>query len=501
MNMLIIKYTSALFFIAMLLGSVFAQDIFAQEPRKFTLNDVISIALEQSPDAYLAKHRFRGSYWQLRAHKATYLPSLNLEATLPDINRSISKVTQYDGSDAFVERKLANSSMSLSVNQNVGLTGGKIFINSDLQRIDLLGDSITTSYLSTPVSIGFMQPLFSFNSYRWERKIEPLKYTEAQKEYTEAIEGISLKAVNNFFDLALASLNLSIARINYSNNDTLYKIALGRFNIGTIAQNELLQMELNFLNSGAALNQAQLELEVAKFKLRSFLGYNESIDIDLIVPSEIPKFSVDVVRAKEEALKNNSLITGYQRQLIEAERDVAKARAESRFNANLFASYGLTQSSDQFNTAYSKPEDQQRVSVGLVVPIIDWGLGRGKYKMAQSGREVIKVTIEQAQIDFEQDLFLQVMRFNMQYDQVKIAAKSDTIAQMRYDITKQRFYIGKINVTDLTIALTENDGAKRDYYSALRNYWNYYYNLRKLTLFDFEKNQPLSVEYDKVIKN
>jgi len=474
---------------------------FAQENVKLlNLEEVVYLSQNQSSEAFLAKHRFRASYWQFRTHKAQYLPSLTLSATLPDLNRSISKITLSDGSDVFRERKVANSSIDLAINQNIGLTGGKIFITSDLQRIDLLGDNGVTSYLSTPISIGFMQPLFSFNALKWEKKIEPMLYEEAKKQYIVAMENVASRAIGYFFDLALAQLNVEINEANFSNNDTLYKIALGRYNIGTIAQNEVLQMELGYLQSKAAKKQAQIDLELCKFKLRSFLGFNDKVNIKLVINSYVPDLQIDVNKAIEMAKSNNPDMLGYKRQLIEAERDVAQASAAKGFSANLYASYGLTQSAATIPKAYENPIDQQHVKVGIDVPIVDWGLGRGKYKMALSDREAVNITVNQLRNDFEQDVFLKVMQFNLQADQFRIVAKSDTVAQMRYNITKQRFMIGKIDVLNLNIALNEKDAAKREFIASLRNYWQFYYTIRKITLFDFTRQTPINQNFDKLLE-
>jgi len=487
--------TACLFSLVPFAGNVMAQDKLIE----LTLEEVISLAKTQSPQSLISKHSFRASYWRYRTHKANFLPSLSLNATIPDLNRSISKVTLPDGSDKFVERKLMDSYASLSLNQNIGWSGGSIFINSDMQRIDLFGESTETSYMSTPVSIGFSQPLLAYNSYKWERKIEPLVYQEAMKNYIEAIEQISITAISYFFDLSLAQLNLSIANINYSNADTLYKISRGRFNIGTIAQNELLQMELSFLNSQSALREAHLDLEVKKFRLRSFLGFNESVDIQLKIPYYIPDIEIDVKSAIAQALENNPDMIAYNRQIIESERDVEKAKSESRLNVDLNATYGLTQSGTTFSNLYNNPQDQQKASIGISMPIIDWGLGRGKVKMAKSSQEVISTQVTQNKIDFEQDIYLKVMQFNLQDDQVFIAAKADTIAQFRYDISKERFLIGKIDVLELNTALTDKDINKRNYISALRNYWNFYYTIRKITLYDFVKNRPLEQDFEKLL--
>jgi outer membrane protein TolC len=470
-----------------------------QRIMRLALEDVIQIAKEQSPQSILAQHRFRASYWQHRTYQAEFLPSLNLRGTLPNINRSIEPYTNPDGSQRFIERNVINSLARLSLEQNIGLTGGRIFVSSELERIDNL-EQETFSYRTIPVNIGFEQSLSGFNAYRWQRRIEPLRFEEAQRTYVSSMENVSLQAVNLFFNLALAQVNLEIANLNYSNTDTLYRIAQGRYNIGTIPENQLLQMELGYLNAGTALNEATLDLEVRKFRLRSFLGYNETVDIELSISPEVPEFKPDLGRAIQEALNNNPDVLQYERQLIEADREVARARANRGFNADLTATYGLSASDPLFENAYRDPQISQRLRIGLSIPLIDWGLGTGRYKMAQSSQEVTRTQMEQAWIDFEQNVFLEVMQFTMQYDQLGIAAKSDTIAQKRFDVTRERFLIGRIDVRDLNDAIREQDVARRQYISALRNFWVYYYNLRRLTLYDFQRDVRLTEDFDRLIR-
>lgn len=470
-----------------------------QRVMNLTLEDVVEIAKDQSPQSILAQHRFRASYWQHRTYRAEFLPSLNFTGTLPNFNRSIEPYTDPDGSQRFIERNVINSLARLALNQNVGLTGGQIFVSSELERIDNL-DQDESSYRTTPINIGYRQSLSGYNEYRWQRKIEPLRFEEAQRSYVSSTENVAFRAVTLFFDLALAQVNLEIANLNYSNTDTLYRIAQGRYNIGTIPENQLLQMELGFLNAGTALNEATLQLEIGKFRLRSFLGYNETVDIELIIDPSVPVFKPDLGKALEEALNNNPEMLEYERQLIEADRDVARTRAERGFNADLFAVYGLSARDPEFSEAYRDPQVSQRLQIGVSIPIVDWGLGKGRYRMAQSSQEVVRTQVEQAWIDFEQNVYLDVMQFTMQYDQLEIAAKADTIAQKRFDVTRERFLIGRIDVRDLNDAISEQDIARRGYISALRNYWNYYYNLRRLTLYDFERDVRLTEDFDALIR-
>ena len=490
------KYVLIIFSVILFTG-VNAQEDSMQ--LRLNLEDVIAIAREQSPMATMARHQFRSSYWEYRAYQASFLPALRFNSTLPDINRSIDKIVKDDGTEDFVSRSVMNSSVELEVSQNVGLTGGNIFLNSSLQRIDNLGATDDFTYLSYPFTFGFSQPINGYNEFKWQRKIEPAKYEEAKKELIHTLERVSNRAVEYFFDLILAQINLEIAKKNYANTDTLYNIAGGRYQLGTIAENELLQMELSFLNAGTALNAASIDLEVKKFRIRSFLGYNEKVDIELVVPNEIPEVSIDMGRAIQEANANNPEVLNLQRQLLEAEQNVARARSQKGLQANLFALYGLSKNADDLGGVYVDPQDQQRLRVGFEFPILDWGLGKGKYRMAQSAEDVVKTNVLQSRSDFEQQIFLQVMQFNLQDDQLMIASKADTIADKRYEVTKQRFLIGRIDVLDLNVALEEKDVARRGYVQALRNYWDYFYGLRILTLYDWINDMKLEEDFNEIL--
>ncbi|MEX2370881.1 MAG: TolC family protein [Bacteroidales bacterium] len=476
--------------------------VYAQEDTvrlHLTLEDVIDLAREQSPMATMARHQFRGSYWEYRTFQASYLPSLSLSSTLPDINRSIDKIVKDDGTEDFVSRAVMNSSVEMELSQNVSFTGGNIFLNSSLQRIDNLGDNPNLNYLAYPFTIGFTQPINGYNDFKWEKKIEPAKYEEAKKQLIHTLEQVSNRAVGYFFDLILAQINLAIANKNFANNDTLYNIAEGRYQLGTIAENELLQMELSYLNAGTALNAANIDLEVKKFRLRSFLGYSEMVDIELIVPSAIPDVNIEMGRALQEASTNNPEVLELQRRLLEAEQNVARAKAQKGIQANLFALYGMSKNAQDLGGVYVDPEDQQRLRIGFEIPILDWGLGKGRHKMAQSAEEVVKTNVIQSRSDFEQQIFLQVMQFNLQDDQLRIASKADTIAEKRYEVTKQRFLIGKIDVLDLNVALEEKDVARRGYVQALRNYWDYFFSLRILTLYDWINDIKLEQDFNEIL--
>ncbi|MDP2721612.1 MAG: TolC family protein [Bacteroidales bacterium] len=480
------------------------QPVQAQEISQYTLKEVIRLAQDQSPDAQIARHRFKSSYWRYRNFKAEYLPNLSFEGQLPDINRSFGTIqlktgTFYTYSDGI------NYDATLSLTQKVGLTGGDVFISSGLgQMTNYYSDSTSSSsseFRASIINIGFNQPIFKYNKYKWDKQIEPMQYEEAKRVLIEANEEVASVAVDCFFSLLVAQVDKDISLKNRSNYDTLYRIAKGRYQLGKIAENDLLQLELNLLQADASVEDAELSYETKLSEFKSYLRLKNDNPIMLIPPGETNHFIVPANEAIEQAQNNSSDGIAFQRRLIVAESKVNEARMDGRFDANVYAVLGLTQRADFLSDVYKNPKDEERVKIGITVPILDWGYARGRIKLAESNQDLEVESVEQERVDYIQNIFVNVMQFNMQKNQLRIAAKSDTVAQKRYDVTEKRYKIGKINdVIDLNKAQIDNDNAKIGYYRSLMTYWKSYYQIRKMTLYDFEHDRPIQVPFEDLIR-
>lgn len=209
-----------------------------------------------------------------------------------------------------------------------------------------------------------------------------------------------------------------------------------------------------------------------------------------------PIIGYDDVIAK--AQENNPLAQNIRRRQLEAEYEVAQARGAQR-EINLFASVGYTGQDQLFNSAYSNLMNNQVVQVGLKIPILDWGKRKGRVKVAESNREVIASRLKQEQINFSQDIFLLVENYNNQTEQLRIAKGADEIAQQRYNTSVESFMIGKINTLDLNDAQLSKDSARAKYISEMHLYWYYLYQLRSITLYDYEIGMDLDAEFESLI--
>lgn len=473
-----------------------------QESFSLSLDEAIKLGAKNSLDAFRYKNTYLSGYWEYRYYKADKLPSLAMTSRPVNFDHTLSLDYNYTTKkNEYNLRNYLNSEVSMELNQNVGFTGGTLSLTSDLGMAKNFAGDKSTTYLASPVNINYSQSINGYNDLKWKSKLEPLKYKKAKKEFIQNQENLAMKSTSMFFDLVEAQIQLKIAYNSLANADTLYKIGKGRFQVGTVTQDELLNLELNQLNAVQALSVAKLEVMRSQSGLNSYLMLNKQTQINCVVPAVIPELQIIADEALVMALKNNPDIIDQEQQMLEQDRQVAKVKAENGINASINANYGLSGSSGVIDNVYDNPGNSQRVIVGLSVPLVDWGRRKGQRMMAESDREVVSARVEQARTDFEQNIIQSVMEFNIQAEQVRNAAKADTVSQKGYDVTFQRFLIGKVDVIKLNIARNDRESARNAYIRAVRTYWNYYYRLRMLTLYDFVKAENLTAEYDEIIEN
>ena len=246
------------------------------------------------------------------------------------------------------------------------------------------------------------------------------------------------------------------------------------------------------------LTDAVSTMKSDMFRLRTFLDYGENVVIEPIIPEKFANISLNYDDVLQKALEHNSFSKNIRRRQLEADYDVAKAKGDLR-QITLYAQVGFTGTSNEFNDAYNHLKDNQIVEVGVKIPLIDWGKRRGKVKVAQSNRNLIQSQLRQEAIEFNQDIFILVERFNNQQSQVEIAMTSDTIARKRYETNVETFLRGKISTLDLNDSRVTKDKSRLEYISNLYKYWYYYYQIRSLSLWDYIQNKPLEVDFEEII--
>jgi outer membrane protein TolC len=469
----------------------------AQEKRTLTLEQSIEIAKNNSPLSRAATYSLVSAKWRYKSFRADLLPSLSLGGDAPNYNKSIFSNVQDDGSVTFSSRTQSEASVNLSIDQSIMPTGGNISLSSGITRLGIFENENTYLWQSTPLVATYRQPLFQFNSLKWRSRIEPLRYRIAQKQYVEDMEDLAFNTTQSFFDFLLAKINVEVSEFNVTVNDSIYNISKGRYQVGSIAENDLLQSELALRNAETSLTTANLNFQRAEENFKALLGIPDQIEVEVDIPSEAPALDIDVDKALELARKNNSTSLEFELSEIQANQAYDRARKDAGFSATIQASYGLNQTSVDFDKLYEDAQNRQFISVGFQIPIFNWGKNVAEIKAARNQQASTANTIAYQKLQFSLNVRSTVREFSQLQSQVSLAETSDEIANRRYEVAKNRYLIGKIDVTNLFIAQNEKDSARRSYIQALRNYWTGYYNLRRLTLYDFDAGHPIVLDVDR----
>ena len=469
-----------------------AMSVSAQvQPLPMTLQECIRLARANGPLGVMAQSAFESRRSAYISFAAANYPQLSLQGDVPGYYRSINPIVLPDGSTVFTPQRQASSSLSLGLTQKIPLTGGLMSLQSGLNRIDLI-DLKTQYYRSNPLMLTLSQPLFQINTMQWDQEAQEITYRMAPRELAEALEDCAFDVTNKFFDLYLAEMNSGNAAVNLAINDTLLRISRGRFNVGKIAENDLLQSELAYLSARTQLENANVGLHRSGQNLKAALGLAPAIAIVLLPPVEIPEGRIDPDSALAQARKNRSDVLNFDLQLLAAERKVRQAKSDNSFNATMTGSIGYNQQAPILPDSYRNLLDQEQFSVGFTIPLIRWGAGSSAVDAAVADRKRADASVGQQRHDFEQEVLYEAAHLNLLREQVAVAAKSDTIAQRRFEVAKDRYVIGKIDIPILFIAQSEKDNARRANVQTLWDYWSTFYRVRRLTLYDFQTCEALS---------
>jgi outer membrane protein TolC len=456
-----------------------------------TLQAAITQAQAQSLPARQARLRFVQSEWQFQGYEAQFWPSVRLQGSAPGLERSIVDVQQDDGSVRYVQQSRTFSTARLQVEQAVPFTGGTLSVSSGLGRVTQFGAQSGGQWQATPISVGLDQPLFQFNPLRWARRLEPLQLRIAEQGLRGDMAGIAVDATARFFDVYLAQINRDVAAFNVAVNDTVYALSQGRYEVGRIAENELLQTELELLNAQNALSEARLTLDRSRQDLRQLLNAGSEARVRITPPSGLPDLTIDPAVAVAQAKQNRADFTALERERVAARRDVVRAERQNGFSATIRARYGFNQSAAGIGDVYQNPLDQQQLGLSLQLPLFRAGAGRAEVEVARAARRETEAAVEQRRRQLEQEVYFEARQLQQQRQQVGIAAKADTVASRRFEVARKRYAVGKIDIRELFNAQRQKDQARRSYIQSLRQFWVSYYQLRRLTLYDFQAGRPL----------
>ena len=455
-----------------------------------TLQQAIAMAQEQGHEARSVRATLEAARHRNDAFGARLMPQLSFGGTLPRYNRAIIPVVQPDGSTLFRPLDQTDAQLTATVSQRLP-TGGDFFVSSSLATLSVSGEQSIRTWSSTPVSFGLRHDIFRPNTLKLDKREQPVRMELAERTYLEAREDVALRTTTLFFDLYSARVALANATTNVAVNDTLFTLNKGRYEVGKIGENDLLQSELALLRARTSLDGARLELDRATAALRLALGLAPGAPLDVTVGPEIPTYPVDTARAVAEALKNGANVTEASLSELQARRRVTEARLNNGFGATVQASFGFNATASDFDLAYRNLLEARTVALAVEIPLIQWGARSATVQAAKAEQRQAESAAKVAHDQTAQNAHFAALQLEQARRTLALSAKADTVAAKRFEVAYNRYVIGRITIDNLYMAQNEKNEALNQYVQALRGYWTAHYRLRRLTLYDFESGQVI----------
>lgn len=460
-------------------------------PRTITLAEAVKLAEEQGLAARAARDARDAARARDRAFDARLFPQLRLAGNAADLDRGINPITLPNGETQFVRQAQNQSSLGVTMAQAVPWSGGELTVSTFASRIDHFGDQTSRNWQTTPVLIGLRQELFRPRALVWDRRENELSAQVAERRYLEVREEIAGQTATAYFDLFAAQVALANAEANAAVNDTLYTLNTGRYEVGRIGENDLLQSELALLRARAALDGARLEQQRTAATLRRLLNLPAGQEIVAAAPTAALAAHVDPDRAVEHALRGSSEAHSSELERVRARRRVSETKASNGFNASVAAQVGFNQSAPAFGDAYQSLLEKQRLQVGVTMPLFQWGGGRAEVQAARLDQSRAEAQAAERRAALAEQARFAALELVQAGRMLAISAKADTVAARRFDVARNRYVIGRIDIGALYIAQSEKDAALQAYVAALRGYWAVNYRLRRLTLHDFIEGKDI----------
>lgn len=465
------------------------------QPARLSMDDVISQAVGNSVQSMAYRNGYAADYWEFRSFKASFRPFLNMSANLGGLNRSMVILQDYNtGNMAYRTNWSLTDEAQVSLTQNVPFTGGTISLATRFSRLDqyLPGRSVT--YFTQPLYLSYSQSVRGFNSFRWDQRIKPRQHELSRREYMENMERVKASVVQAYWDYVSALDSYERSVEDYRESQRLYGLADRKFMMGTADRISVQQLELKLVEDSMTVSSRRLSLQMSHDALCSHMGLDDGTELELAPVFTIPDVTVAFDDVLGKVLGNSSYSLSNEIRKLQARENVERSKASAGLQSSVNLMVGLSGSDERLSRAVGKLQDQEIASVSISVPIVDWGEGQSRLRMARAHENMLANQLQQNLTDLRRELAVLVMEFNNMGNVCRLSRRAYDIAQDSYSDAISDFTQGRLTVTELNQIRAARDNARRNFIDNIAGFWKQYYRMRSITLWDYIEDVP--IEYD-----
>ena len=468
--------------------------LFAQQV--LDLEKALGIAMQNSPDIQSTLLSLQRAQELLNAQEASLKTqfALTIEPFSYRNNREF-----YERDAEWYTSKSYGSEGTFSVSQPILWTGGRISLQNTFgwgYNESQTGDeaSNTNRAFQNDLRLSLSQPLFTYNSTKMELEELELQLENTNLQYAMQKLNLETQVTQYFYNVYMAQMSLNVAEDELDNTKENYDIIVNKVEAGLSAREELYQAELDYAESESSVQDARVSLENAKDQIKQYIGMNIYEEISVIADPQVQEVEVDLEKALEHALNTRMELRQYEIQIINAQNDIITTKDNDDFSGSLDLSMGLTGDNEDLGNLYETPTKSPSVSLSFNVPIWDWGARKSRVRASELSLESTELDMEQERISIIVELRSTYRGLQNQLNQITIAVKTQENAQLTYDLNQERYANGDLTGMDLKQYQSQLTTANNSYTRALINYKMELLSLKVQSLYDFEKNEPVTLD-------
>ena len=464
----------------------------AQAQIVMTMEQALEYSAQNNPDLINSRMSMERYEQNLIAQKAALKSrfSLNLEPI------SYSQSRQFDSrfSDWYTNRSLSSSG-TFSISQPIIWTDATLSLNNRLSWQDnqssVGGTTNSNRAFSNSLYLSLNQPIFTYNRTKMNLRQIEMNYENARISYALQLLNVERNITSQFYSLFMAQQNLEISEKELENAEKNFNIIKDKVEADLVTKDEYYQAELNLAQSRSSLENQKVSLENSKDNFKQALGIPLEEDIIVVCDVESDPVYVDFDKALESATTTRLELRQRQISREQQEMSMIQVKDNDSFSGNISLSVGVMGDDPQFPHIYDNPTNNPRVAISFSVPIFDWGARKARIKAAEIERKMFELSAEEELKSIEMNVRSTCRSLDNLLGQISIAEQSEKNAQLTYDLNEERYRNGELTGMQMNQFQTQLSNSKMSHTQAIINYKVQLLNIKILTLYDFEKDEPV----------
>ena len=458
-----------------------------------TMEQALEYSAQHNPDLINSRLSMEQYEQNLIAQKASLKSrfSLNLQPL------TYSQSRQFDSrySDWYTNRSLSSSG-TFSISQPIIWTDATLSLNNSLSwqnnESSIAGKTNSNRAFSNSLYLSLTQPIFTYNRTKMNLRQIEMNYENARISYALQLLNVERNITSQFYNLFVAQQNLAISESELVNAEKNFNIIKDKVEADLVTKDEYYQAELNLAQSRSSLENQRVSLENSKDNFKQTLGIPLDEDIMVVCDIEAEPVIVDFNKALESATTTRLELRQRQISRENQEMTMIQVKDNDSFSGNISLSLGVMGDDTDFNHLYDNPTNNPRVSISFSVPIFDWGARKARIKAQEIGRKMFELSADEELKSIEMNVRSTCRSLDNLVEQISIAEQSQRNAQLTYDLNEERYRNGELTGMQMNQFQTQLSNSKMSYTQAIINYKVQLLNLKILTLYDFEKNEPVT---------